>query len=73
MSVYSDVPDIRAEALRVDPVRFVLAAVAFPFVILGAILRVAWLVPAYLYAAVLVGWRRADVIVREHEARARAG
>jgi hypothetical protein len=71
--VYSDVSQIRAEALAIDPVRVLLAVLAFPFVVLGVLLRVVWLVPAFCIAAGRVGWRRADEVVRAHEARARAG
>lgn len=73
MSVYDDVLTIRAEALRVDPVRFLLAVLAAPFVVLGAVLRIAWLVPAFLYASAVIGWRKADGAVKAAEARARAG
>lgn len=73
MSVYSDVSEIRAEALRVDPVRALLAVVAFPFVVLGLVLRFAWMVPAFLYASTVYGWRRADEVVKQRQAEARAG
>lgn len=68
MSVYSDVREIRREALNVDPVRALLAVVAFPFVVLGLVLRVVWLVPAFCYASATYGWRKADVAVKARQA-----
>lgn len=73
MSVYSDVSRIRAEALSVDPVKFLLAVAAIPFVVLGLVLRVVWMVPAFCYASAVYGWRRADEVVKQRQAEARAG
>lgn len=73
MSLYSDVRSIRAEALRVDPVRLLLAMVAFPFVVVGVVLRFCWMVPAFLYASAAYGWRRADEVVKARQAEARSG
>lgn len=73
MSVYADVNGIRAEAVSIDPVKFFLALFAAPFVLLGLVLRFAWMVPAFLYASALYGWRKADVVVKARQAEARAG
>ena len=73
MSVYSDMRSIRADALRVDPVRLLLALVAFPFVVLGVLLRACWMVPAFLYASAAYGWRKADVVLKARQAEARSG
>lgn len=70
MSVYSDVRQIRAEALNLDPVRALLAVVAFPFLVLGLVLRFAWMIPAFLYASTVYGWRRGDDIVKARRAEA---
>lgn len=68
MTVYSDMREIRREALNVDPVRALLAILAFPFVLLGLVLRVVWMVPAFCYASAVYGWRKADVAVKARQA-----
>lgn len=73
MSVYADVTRLRAEAATVDPVKFFLAVVAAPFVLLGLVLRFAWMVPAFLYVSAQYGWRKADEVVKARQAEARAG
>ncbi len=73
MSVYADLREIRREALQVDPVRILLTLFAAPFVVLGLVLRFAWMVPAFCYASAVYGWRKADTTVKARQAEARAG
>jgi hypothetical protein len=68
VSVYSDMRQIRAEALRLDPVRFLLAILAAPFAVLGVVLRLVWMVPAFCYASTVYGWRKADAAVKASQA-----
>lgn len=73
MSVYSDVRQIRAEALNLDPTKALLAIVAFPFFVIGFMWRFAWMVPAFAVTSMRFGWRRANAVIDARQAEARAG
>lgn len=55
--------DVRAEARRIDPAKVVLTLLfVVPFVLgwaAATLVRGAWLVASWTWAAVLVGWRTA--------------
>ena len=50
-----DVQAVATKAATYDPVRAVLAVLAFPFYVLGLVLGVLWLAGTWIYAAVAAG------------------
>ena len=71
-SLYAEINHIRNEAASVDPVKVALTVVSSPFVVLFFLLRFAWMVPAFVWAAGVWGWQRADKVIKTRESAARS-
>lgn len=68
---YSELRKIQDEALRVEPTRVGLSILAAPFLVLGAFLRLLWMLPAFCWAAAVHGWTKSDDALKAHRAKAR--
>lgn len=71
MSVYTDVTKIRMDAAALHPGRALLTLVAIVPILLGFVLRFAWMVPAFLWSSAVYGWRQADAQVKTFQPAAR--
>jgi hypothetical protein len=51
--------------------RVALWFIAAPFIVVGLVLRLLWLAPAFLIAATMDGWQAADRMVKQMQVQAR--
>lgn len=68
-SLYADMRNIRTAAARLDFVRAMLTLLSVIPVVLGFAARLLWMGPAFLWASVVWGWRRADTALKTQDPR----
>lgn len=62
---------IADRAVAIKPTRVLMWLVAAPFLLLGLVLRLLWLIPALLIGAFGDGWAVGDKLVRQMQSQAR--
>ncbi len=62
---------IAAKALALRPLRVLGWVVAAPFIVLGVLLYLAWLAPAFLISSGYEGWKASEKSVKRWRAQAR--
>ncbi|HCT78578.1 MAG TPA: hypothetical protein DGT23_18755 [Micromonosporaceae bacterium] len=62
---------VAARAVALKPMRVLLWVLAAPFILIGLVLRIVWLAPAFLIGSTLEGWQAADKLVKHLQAQAR--
>lgn len=62
---------VAAKAVALKPARVLLWLVAAPFILIGLMLRILWLAPAFLISSAGEGWHAADRLLRQWQAQAR--
>lgn len=66
-----NIEQVTARAIKIKPMRVVLWILAAPFILVGLVLRLLWLAPAFFIAATMDGWGAADKMVKQMQLQAR--